>query len=127
MGSSGASQSLRGTGEWTTAFASRVEGFLDAIAARERLLWGVVVFVLIADVLSTQYGLRHGAVEGNPLVRTAIHHAGPIALWPLKGMALVVGIMMRRAVSEPHGPVVPLGLAIPWGFAVIVNLLVISF
>jgi hypothetical protein len=42
-------------------------------------------------------------------------------------MALVVGIMMRRAVSEPHGPVVPLGLAIPWGFAVIVNLLVISF
>ncbi len=42
----------------------------------ERLLWGVVVLALAADIVTTFVGLRIGLSESNPAARGAIEGHG---------------------------------------------------
>lgn len=84
-------------------------------------LWLFVGLALVADVALTRYGLARGVPEGNPVVRTALTHGGMVMLWVLKVGAVAVGASVWRRMADPHRTVVPLGLALPWIGASLLN------
>lgn len=86
---------------------------VDQLAAVEPYLWGVLVAVLLADLVSTYAGLQAGMTEGNPAMRMAIETAGIAALAAVKLAVLGFGAGVRKILDE-RGAVVPLGLSIPW-------------
>jgi len=94
---------------------------LDELADPERLLWGVVVATMLADIYLTQLGLQHGLREGNPVVRGLIETAGIAALAALKLGVVGLGGAVRALVPDRHAIAVPAGLALPWLGAVLVN------
>ena len=94
---------------------------LDFLASVERELWTVVVVTLLADVYLTQAGLRAGLHEGNPVVRHLIQRFGIAAIVALKIGVVGVAVVVRELVPERQAPTIPLGVALPWVFAVCVN------
>lgn len=100
--------------------ASPIERVADAAARHERLLWGVVVTALVADVLLTYAGMAQGLTEGNPAMRWAIEAGGIGALLAAKLSIVGVGVTLRT-LRPAHAGVIPLGLAIPWVLAAAIN------
>jgi hypothetical protein len=94
---------------------------LDDLAGVERELWLVVVATLVVDVWLTHVGLQHGLHEGNPVMRVVIETFGIAVLALTKAGVLGLAGLTRRALSEQRGVVVPLGLALPWVAAVVIN------
>jgi len=94
---------------------------LGELAAVERELWLVLAATLAVDVWLTHVGLQHGFHEANPVMRVAIESFGIAVLALTKVAVLAVGGLVRRALSDPGGVVVPLGLALPSVGAVLVN------
>ena len=94
---------------------------LDELASVERELWVVVAVTLAVDVWLTHVGLQHGLHEGNPVMRVAIETFGIAVLALTKVAVLGLAGLTRRALSEQRGVVVPLGLALPWVAAVVIN------
>ncbi|KAA9397301.1 hypothetical protein Har1130_07890 [Haloarcula sp. CBA1130] len=94
---------------------------LDELAAVERELWLVVAVTLIIDVWLTHIGLQHGLHEGNPVMRAAIETFGIAVLGLTKIGVLGLAGATRRLLSDQRGVVVPLGLALPWMAAVVIN------
>ncbi|MDS0221427.1 DUF5658 family protein [Haloarcula sp. S1AR25-5A] len=94
---------------------------LDELASVERELWLVVVATLVVDVWLTHVGLQHGLHEGNPVMRAAIETFGIAVLALTKVGVLGLAGLIRRALSAQRGVVVPLGLALPWVGAVLIN------
>jgi hypothetical protein len=92
----------------------------ESLAAIEPYLWGFLVVVLLADVVSTYVGLQVGMTEGNPAMRLAIESAGIAALVGVKLAVLGFGAGVRKLLDE-RGAVVPLGLALPWFVAASIN------
>lgn len=105
---------------------STVRPDVGRILDRERSLWTLVVVTLVLDVVLTALGRQIGLVEANPLVDSLLVQYGPAALIVLKIVALAAGICARRAVPTRYAASVPLGLALPWGVAVVANALAIS-
>lgn len=99
---------------------SRIDRLLAELDAVEFQLWIVVVAALVLDVYLTYRGLQRGYVEGNPVMAIGMEHLGFAALGLAKAGALGVG-RLCRAVRPEYGPVIALGLAIPWVGAVVVN------
>lgn len=106
------------TGEGGTE--SRFDRLLADLDAVEVALWIVVVAALVLDVALTHVGLQHGFAEGNPVLGPAMESHGFGALAGAKLGALAVGGLSRVARPE-YGAVIPLGLALPWLGAVVVN------
>ena len=102
----------------------RVVASVDRATA-ERHLWVIAVVALVADVRLTQLGLRHGLTEGNPVARWAIGGAGIGALVLVKVAVLGIAVLVRRQYPR-HGPVIPLGLAVPWVTAAALNAITLS-
>lgn len=101
-------------------------GWVRGLAApSQRTLWALVACALVADVVLTQYGLATGATEANPVVRQAVAAGGPGMLWVLKAGAVAVGVAAWRRLAHPERGIVPLGLALPWAGAAVVNLAVL--
>ena len=94
---------------------------LDLLSAVERELWVVVLVALLADVYLTQLGLQYGLNEGNPLARYLIDAFGIGALAALKVGVVGLGGLLRELVPARQAPTIPLGLAIPWVVAVVIN------
>jgi len=94
---------------------------LDELASVERELWLVVVATLVIDVWLTHVGLQHGLHEGNPVMRVAIETFGIAVLALTKIGVLGLAGLTRKLVSDQRGVVVPLGLALPWVAAVVIN------
>lgn len=92
------------------------------VNARERELWVLVVGALFVDFGLTLYGLQLGLVERNPLARSLITAYGFPAVLVLKGGALAIAAILRTLLPEAYGAMVPLALAISWGYAVAVNI-----
>jgi hypothetical protein len=99
----------------------RVRALFDVLRGIERELWAVVVVMLLADVWLTHVGIEHGLREGNPAVRALIEMFGIGALAALKGTVLGLAGLVAEAVPAWQTPVIPLGLALPWLAAVLVN------
>jgi len=113
---------------YATAIAVRVgtvrqwcRSLLDEFAAVERELWLLVGMVLVVDVWLTHTGLQFGLQEGNPVMRVAIDAFGIAVLAGVKLLVLGLAGAMRWAFDGQRGVVVPLGLAVPWLAAVLVN------
>ncbi|MFC7203657.1 DUF5658 family protein [Haloferax namakaokahaiae] len=88
----------------------------------DRRLWVVPLVALVLDVLTTVYGLQHGLTELNPVVLSLVPSLG--ILWTLlllKAFVLAVGITMWRLLPLQHRAAVPLGVAVPWGIAGLLN------
>ncbi len=92
----------------------------------ERLLWGVVLLALAADVVTTFVGLHVGLSESNPAARGAIESHGLAGMLALKAFAIGVGLVCRLLLEREYRPIVPAGLAVPWLAAAILNVYTIS-
>lgn len=83
-------------------------------------LWLIVLATLTLDLILTYMGLTAGLMEGNPIMGYAFEHVGFAVLGLVK--VLVLGTAgLAREYAPQYGPVIPLGLAIPWLFASVVN------
>jgi hypothetical protein len=100
----------------------RRDGNRARLAAAERPLWLYALLVLVLDVLLTAHGLSQGLTEINPVARAAMSVLGA---WPamlvLKGFAVAVALLGRRALPVAYRSVSPAALAAPWTVAVAVN------
>lgn len=103
------------------AHSGYVERVVLAASRRERWLWALVVVTLLADIALTRQGLMQGLTEGNPIARTAIANGGIGMLGALKVGAVSLGLTTWLAMSSHERAVVPLGLALPWLGATLVN------
>ncbi|ADJ15667.1 DUF5658 family protein [Halalkalicoccus jeotgali] len=97
-----------------------------SLSRYEPLLWGLVVVSMVADTALTYYGIERGFVEGNPVARVALERFGYVALGALKLLALGVGLAGRTLLPAEYTAIVPLGLAIPWIVASLVNATLIA-
>ncbi|MFB6166107.1 MAG: DUF5658 family protein [Haloarculaceae archaeon] len=109
------------SGNRPTTARRRLRRWHAAARRHERLLWAIALATLLADVALTAYGLRVGLTEGNPIVRVALLHSGFAAMAGLKLLSLAVGLAAWALLPRRHRAVVPLGLALPWGGAVVSN------
>ena len=106
----------------TRAAERRATDALSGFEGWERVLWLLVVVGLIGDLLTTYYGLQLGLTESNPVARAAMEQFGFSAMVGLKLFAVGVGLACRQLLPERHVLLVPLGLAVPWLAASLVNL-----
>lgn len=91
-----------------------------SVSDLELLLWALVCWALVLDIVLTAYGLSVGLVERNPLMRQALETFGLAALGIAKAAAVAVALLFR-AVWPEYALVAPAGLAVPWLFAVAFN------
>lgn len=98
----------------------RIDEAIERLATDERALWLLVVAMIVLDVYTTSLGLSRGLSEGNPLMRRAFDSVGFVALAAAK-VAVLIGALGFRQLRPDYGPVIALGLAIPWTLTVIVN------
>ncbi|WP_436928043.1 DUF5658 family protein [Halosimplex amylolyticum] len=108
-----------------TAFdSSAIDEYLGAVSGSvsdlELLLWVLVCWALVLDIVLTAYGLSIGLVERNPLMRQALDVFGLSALALAKAGAVAVALGFRTLWPE-YALVAPIGLAIPWVLAVVFN------
>ncbi|MHC3438278.1 DUF5658 family protein [Natrialbaceae archaeon A-gly3] len=89
-------------------------------------LWVVVALSLVGDVVTTFVGLHLGLAESNPIARGAIEGWGLVGMLALKAFAVGVALCCRPLLSRAYRPVIPAGLALPWGIAVVINVYMIS-
>jgi hypothetical protein len=71
-------------------------------------------------VFLTYVGLQSGLSEGNPIMGYAFEHVGFAVLGLVKVVVLGAAGLAREFAPE-YGPIIRLGLAIPWLAASVVN------
>lgn len=96
-----------------------------AVSDLELLLWVLVCWALVLDIVLTAYGLSIGLVERNPLVRHALDTFGVISLAIAKAAAVGIALFFRSIWPE-YAIVAPAGLAVPWLVAVALNAVLIT-
>lgn len=96
---------------------------IDRLAAvpSARLLWGAVLFVMVADLVSTVYGLRQGFHEGNPVVADVLASHGVSGLVALKLVVLAWAGAIWRVFKRRYGVAALVGLFLPQAVAVASN------
>ena len=106
----------------TPAPSASLTAIVDGwIAPNERLLWALVLCAFALDVATTSFGLSIGLVERNPLAASLLVEHGIAALVGLKGIALATGLVCRSLVPDRYTAVVPFGMVVPSGAAVLMN------
>lgn len=88
----------------------------------ETALWVLAVAAMLLDVALTDYGLAMGLSEVNPIGRMALSALGPPGLLLAKLPVLALALAGRRLLPATERWAVPLGLVVPWGAAVVLNL-----
>lgn len=94
------------------------------LSAVELELWLIVLATLTLDVVLTYIGLQSGLMEGNPIMGYAFEHVGFAVLGLVKVTVFGTAGLAREYAPE-YGAVIPLGLAVPWLLASVVNYLLI--
>ncbi|MEF8843398.1 MAG: DUF5658 family protein [Haloarculaceae archaeon] len=91
----------------------------------ESALWALAVAAMLLDVGLTDYGLAMGFSEVNPIGRLALAALGPVGLLLAKLPVLALALIGWRLLPEAERWAVPLGLTLPWGAAVVLNVSVL--
>jgi hypothetical protein len=90
-------------------------------------LWVAAVTTLVADGALTVYGLRLGLTEVNPVAAGLIADVGVVpALALLKGAAVAIAVVGWIVIPSDYRGLVPAGLALPWAFASVVNVVAVG-
>ncbi|WP_459192629.1 DUF5658 family protein [Halosimplex sp. J119] len=104
--------------------SSTIDEYLGTVSGSvsdlELLLWVVVCWALVLDIVLTAYGLSVGLAERNPLMRQALDAFGLGALALAKAGAVALALVFRTIWPE-YSLVAPIGLAVPWVLAVVFN------
>ncbi|MDG5776808.1 DUF5658 family protein [Haloarculaceae archaeon H-GB2-1] len=108
-----------------TVFERYTRQALAVATDLERELWVLVLLLTGADVALTVYGLQLGFQELNPVAVYMLEQAGVYGLGFLKAVVLAFAGVYWIVLPRRFGPLVPLGIAIPWFAAVSVNSLLI--
>jgi hypothetical protein len=98
-----------------------IERTMSLASRHERWLWALVAVSLLGDVALTDLGLQRGLTEGNPVVRAAVADAGIGMLGALKVGVVGLGLAVWLGMADRERAAVPLGLAVPWLGATLVN------
>ncbi|MFD1634283.1 hypothetical protein ACOZ4L_00960 [Haloplanus ruber] len=101
--------------------------YVATVAARTTAyttwLWACALGALALDVALTVVGLRLGLTELNPVAAGLIADIGTLpALVTLKGVAVGVGLAGRAVLPAAYYGLIPVGLALPWTVAAVLNL-----
>lgn len=86
----------------------------------EVTLWLVVLASVTLDVYTTYLGLAAGLTESNPAMRWVIEGYGFAAFGVTKAVVVAAAGLFRE-LRPRYGPVIALGLAVPWVLTVVVN------
>jgi hypothetical protein len=106
----------------TTGDRERLTERYPLLASADAWLWGFVAVALVLDVALTYYGLAAGLQEGNPLARSLFERYGVLpSMLLLKGAVVCVALLAYVSLPERYQPVVPLGIALPWFVASLIN------
>jgi hypothetical protein len=113
------------TSEAPVGWSGRLRERLERGRPAESVLWLVAVAVMLLDVGLTDYGLAMGLSEVNPLGRAAIEALGSLGLLLAKLPVVAVALCGWWLLPATERWIVPLGLVVPWGTAVVLNLSII--
>lgn len=106
-------------------WSGRLRERLERCWSAESALWAVAVAVMLLDVGLTEYGLSMGLSEVNPIGRMALAAFGSTGLLLAKLPVFALALVGWWALPAAERWVVPLGLAMPWSAAVVLNLSVL--
>ncbi|MEF8878481.1 MAG: hypothetical protein V5A60_17325 [Haloarculaceae archaeon] len=104
---------------------SRLRDRLARGRSVEAVLWAVALVAMLLDVGLTDYGLAMGLSEVNPIGRMALSALGSVGLLVAKLPVLGIALVGWWLLPDAERWAVPLGLALPWGAAVVLNLSVL--
>ncbi|MDX1746050.1 MAG: hypothetical protein R3324_08950 [Halobacteriales archaeon] len=105
--------------------STRLRERLNRARSVESVLWAVAVAAMLLDVGLTDYGLAMGLSEVNPLGRAALTAFGSTGLLLAKLPVLALALVGWWVLPDAERWAVPLGLAVPWGLATLLNLSVL--
>jgi uncharacterized membrane protein len=112
---------------WPTIGGTRLDALATRTTTHASVLWLVAVATLVADGALTVYGIRLGLTEVNPVAAGLIADVGVVpALAILKGVAVAVAVVGWVVMPADYRGLVPAGLALPWAFASVVNVVVVG-
>ena len=100
---------------------TRLRERLDPGRSIESVLWVVAIATMLLDVGLTDYGLAMGLSEVNPLGRAALAAFGSAGLLLAKLPVLALAVVGWWVLPDAERWAVPLGLAVPWGLATVLN------
>lgn len=112
---------------WPTVGGTRLDALATRTTTHASVLWLVAVATLVVDGALTVYGIRLGLTEVNPVAAGLIADVGVVpALAILKGVAVAVAVVGWVVMPADYCGLVPAGLALPWAFASVVNVVVVG-
>lgn len=115
--------------DWTVVDSITSDGYVGVVLGNvsdlELVLWVIVLWALVLDIVLTVYGLSIGLVERNPIMRQALDTFGVAALGIAKAGAVAIALAFRTTWPE-YAIVAPLGLAVPWVLAVVFNVALLA-
>ncbi|KAB1188505.1 MULTISPECIES: DUF5658 family protein [Haloferax] len=95
---------------------------ISHILTDDHILWVVTMLALVLDVLTTLYGLGRGLAELNPVVLAFIPTLGVVgSLLFLKVVVLTVALVAWVSLPKRYRAAIPIGVAVPWGIAGLMN------
>jgi hypothetical protein len=106
----------------TSASAQEQTALSTRVRSTNAWLWAFVVVALVLDVVLTYYGLAAGLQEGNPVARALFSMFGVVeSMLLMKGLVIAVALVAYAWLPKRYRPVVPLGIALPWFVAGVIN------
>ena len=112
---------------WPTVGGTRLDALATRTTTHATVLWIVAMTTLVADGALTVYGIRLGLTEVNPVAADLIADVGIVpALAILKGGAVAVAVVGWVVMPADYRGLVPAGLALPWAFASVVNVVAVG-
>jgi hypothetical protein len=86
-------------------------------------LWGLVAVSFVLDIGLTYHGLELGLKESNPVARHFFTVFGVIeSMVLMKGVVVVMALVAWVSVPDRYRPVIPIGVALPWLVASVINI-----
>lgn len=108
--------------QFTSASTQEQSALHSRVRSTNAWLWAFVVVALVFDVVLTYYGLAAGLQEGNPIARTLFSMFGVVeSMLLMKGLVIAIALVAYVWVPKRYRPVVPLGVALPWFVASVIN------